>query len=175
MNKGYIVNTATMGGSQGEVAHIDLTNGTEIVRVLLTTGIESDESGIYHIISLTAGKADASIMPNSSGDWQTIWNNRLDVIDSETWYVLYQARGGTVYGTKEEARAIEEKQYIRYRNKHTDNDNTDITSDATIKIVTPLIRRKTNVQRVNKRKVRILKQNDGGFKIIYAGFAITRQ
>lgn len=37
MAQGYYINAGTMGGSQGEVAHIDLTNGTEIIRVLLTT------------------------------------------------------------------------------------------------------------------------------------------
>lgn len=33
MAQGYYINAGTMGGSQGEVAHIDLTNGTEIIRV----------------------------------------------------------------------------------------------------------------------------------------------
>lgn len=32
MAQGYYINAGTMGGSQGEVAHIDLTNGTEIIR-----------------------------------------------------------------------------------------------------------------------------------------------
>ena len=31
MAQGYYINAGTMGGSQGEVAHIDLTNGTEII------------------------------------------------------------------------------------------------------------------------------------------------
>lgn len=29
MAQGYYINAGTMGGSQGEVAHIDLTNGTD--------------------------------------------------------------------------------------------------------------------------------------------------
>ena len=37
MAQGYYINAGTMGGSQGEVAHIDLTNGAEIIRVLLTS------------------------------------------------------------------------------------------------------------------------------------------
>ena len=32
MAQGYYINAGTMGGSQGEVAHIDLTNGTENIR-----------------------------------------------------------------------------------------------------------------------------------------------
>lgn len=31
--KGYTINTATMSGSQGEVAHVDLTDGKQVVRV----------------------------------------------------------------------------------------------------------------------------------------------
>lgn len=37
MAQGYYINAGTMGGSQGEIAAIDLTNGTEIIRVLLNT------------------------------------------------------------------------------------------------------------------------------------------
>ena len=35
--RGYHFNTASMSGSQGETAKVDLTNGTEIIRVLLRT------------------------------------------------------------------------------------------------------------------------------------------
>lgn len=35
LERGYHFNTATMRGSQGEIAHIDLTDGAEVVRVLL--------------------------------------------------------------------------------------------------------------------------------------------
>ena len=32
---GYTINSATMSGSQGEVAKIDLTNGNEIIRIMI--------------------------------------------------------------------------------------------------------------------------------------------
>jgi len=35
--QGYQINPETMGGSQGEMAHIDLTNGSEVLRVLIET------------------------------------------------------------------------------------------------------------------------------------------
>uniref|UniRef100_UPI003FEF6566 hypothetical protein n=1 Tax=Gemmiger formicilis TaxID=745368 RepID=UPI003FEF6566 len=40
--KGYTINTATMSGSQGEVAHVDLTDGKQVVRVLLDSFTEYD-------------------------------------------------------------------------------------------------------------------------------------
>ena len=33
--QGYQIHPETMSGSQGEIAHIDLTNGSEILRVLM--------------------------------------------------------------------------------------------------------------------------------------------
>lgn len=36
ISKGYILNTATMTGSQGEIASVDLTNGEEIFRVVIS-------------------------------------------------------------------------------------------------------------------------------------------
>lgn len=40
--QGYIINTASMSGSQGEIAHIDLTDGKQIVRVLLDSFTEDE-------------------------------------------------------------------------------------------------------------------------------------
>ena len=40
--KGYTINAATMSGSQGEVAHVDLTDGKQVVRVLLDSFTEYD-------------------------------------------------------------------------------------------------------------------------------------
>ena len=42
--QGYQINPETMGGSQGEMAHIDLTNGSEILRVLIETRGSYSES-----------------------------------------------------------------------------------------------------------------------------------
>lgn len=43
--KGYTINTATMSGSQGEVAHVDLTDGKQVVRVLLDSLVSSLRNG----------------------------------------------------------------------------------------------------------------------------------
>ncbi len=42
--KGYTINTATMSGSLGEVAHVDLTDGKQVVRVLLDSFTEYNSS-----------------------------------------------------------------------------------------------------------------------------------
>lgn len=85
MAQGYYINAGTMGGSQGEVAHIDLTNGTEIIRVLLTTfnnylGTEG--------VELIVGRVKDDIKPNQEDRWSTVWNERLEVISSKKFYRL---------------------------------------------------------------------------------------
>lgn len=47
IQSGYDINTSTMSDSQGEIAKIDLTNGTEIVRILI------DDSTDYHLKSIS--------------------------------------------------------------------------------------------------------------------------
>ena len=106
MAQGYYINAGTMGGSQGEVAHIDLTNGTEIIRVLLTTfnnylGTEG--------VELIVGRVKDDIKPNQEDRWSTVWNERLEVISSKKFYRLNNRAQDGFYGTEEEANAAEEK------------------------------------------------------------------
>ena len=73
--KGYVLHPETMGGSQGEMARIDLTNGSEILRVLINrVGGCSDSYGeIYAII---IGRCTEKY----SGYQHTIWNDRLEIL-----------------------------------------------------------------------------------------------
>lgn len=97
MAQGYYINAGTMGGSQGEVAHIDLTNGTEIIRVLLTTfnnylGTEG--------VELIVGRVKDDIKPNQEDRWSTVWNERLEVISSKKFYRLNNRAQDGFYGTE---------------------------------------------------------------------------
>lgn len=83
MSKGYSINTGTMDGSQGEVAHIDLTNGEEIIRVLLTYNFIPWPEKEYTII---VGRVLSVTTPNlRTHDAETIWNNELEIISSVTY------------------------------------------------------------------------------------------
>lgn len=98
MAQGYYINAGTMGGSQGEVAHIDLTNGTEIIRVLLTTfnnylGTEG--------VELIVGRVKDDIKPNQEDRRSTVWNERLEVISSKKFYRLNNRAQDGFYGTEE--------------------------------------------------------------------------
>ena len=79
MAKGYTVNTTTMGGSQGEIAHLDLTDGREIIRILVDSFHEWTDTSLDGV-EIRVGRAAAEIKPNYSECHQTIWNNRLEVL-----------------------------------------------------------------------------------------------
>lgn len=85
MTNGYYFNTTTMNGSQGEIAHTDLTDGETIIRIVMDNfrDWESQTEGIEIIV----GKCtDESVKPNCKNGHNTIWNNRLEVIRSEKFY-----------------------------------------------------------------------------------------
>ena len=79
LNQGWHIHTSTMPGHQGEIAHVDLTDGSEIRRVLLcrerTWGNSyTDFYGAKIII--TVGKNTDRIR---SGWDSTLWNNHIEV------------------------------------------------------------------------------------------------
>lgn len=84
--QGYIINTASMSGSQGEIAHIDLTDGKQIVRVLLDSFTEWEDYNQLEGLKLVVGIAADNVKPNDNQRGDVIWNNRLDVISCEKFY-----------------------------------------------------------------------------------------
>ena len=67
LNQGYTIFPDTMNGSQGEIAHIDLTNGSEIIRVLLERGLcWSHISDGFHgdVITLTFSPCRLGVLFN---------------------------------------------------------------------------------------------------------------
>lgn len=79
LNQGWHIHTSTMPGHQGEVAHIDLTDGSEIRRALLCREMTWCRSGadFYgHKIIITVGKNTDRIWPGWNS---TLWNNRVEV------------------------------------------------------------------------------------------------
>ena len=79
LNQGWHIHTSTMPGHQGEVAHIDLTDGSEIRRALLCremTWGRSDADFYGHKIIILVGKNTDPIWPG----WDsTLWNNHIEV------------------------------------------------------------------------------------------------
>ena len=65
--QGYQIHPETMSGSQGEIAHIDLTNGSEILRVLIESRCSYSEA-YGDILTIRVGRCTDEI----SASWHTI-------------------------------------------------------------------------------------------------------
>jgi hypothetical protein len=89
LNQGWHINTTTMPGHQGEVAHIDLTDGSEIRRALLYREmVWGHEPGDFHgdRVVVMVGRNTDRLWPS----WDsTVWNNHLEVI-SEIEFAMVQ-------------------------------------------------------------------------------------
>lgn len=66
MAQGYYINAASMSGSQGEIAHIDLTDGKQIVRVLLDSFTEWEDYNQLEGLKLVVGIAADNVKPNDN-------------------------------------------------------------------------------------------------------------
>ena len=116
LNQGYTIFPDTMSGSQGEIAHIDLTDGSQILRVLLERGLfwSHIEDGFYgDVVTLTIGRASADTWVGDRWDG-TIWNNRLEKIFEIRWAEI-SSRGEGWYTELDDAARIGHIRMERYR------------------------------------------------------------
>lgn len=77
--QGYQINPATMDGSQGEIAHVDLRKGEELIRVLLERRSGWDDDAPDYL-SLTVGRCAEPFRNDSFNAHETIWNNDLEIL-----------------------------------------------------------------------------------------------
>lgn len=161
MLKGYTINTASMGGSQGEVAKVDLTNGKEIIRVYMASFTDwSENVEGYEII---VGKSTDDVKPNTY-DWGTIWMGHLEVIESIRFYKIGRNRSD-FYGTFEEAKAATDLRCERYRARYTAGNTVDIT-DKAMEIANKIIRREFGVKHISEADIKATRR-DGRYTISY--------
>lgn len=156
IQSGYDINTSTMSGSQGEIAKIDLTNGTEIVRILI------DDSTDYHELAsdyteIIVGRVTDNITPDDKNSSATVWNQHLDIIFEERFYQISSRSWGrnVYYGTKEEAAKAETLRRERRRAADTYKKTEDIT-DKAFSIAKRVITRKLGYSRIINSRVSVV-------------------
>lgn len=87
INDGYVVNTNTMGGTQGEQAMVDLTNGEYIIRLYIDIKSESLINHL-HIIA----ERVKMIKKYKRGWDNTIWNGQNEVIYDKSFIEIDYGR-----------------------------------------------------------------------------------
>ena len=168
--QGYYFNTSTMPGSQGELGKVDLTNGVEIICVVLDRFSEGwDKKGVELFVGRVAEKE--GIRPDVAYCVNTIWNGRLEQVSSQRFYeVSGYGDPDKFYGTEADAEAVSKKRLYRY-SLRPNRDRKDLTSAETIKIVVPFICRKLAVKNVDKKRIAVFRTPDHSYIIEYRGKA----
>ncbi|MGN1367800.1 MAG: hypothetical protein ACI4WX_02955, partial [Aristaeellaceae bacterium] len=90
--KGYAFNTASMSGSQGEIAKVDLRKGNDVVRVYLYTDTSYEPWG--DLMILEVGRCTDEQVINATGynSRATVWNNRLEIMDKRVFWKMSNRR-----------------------------------------------------------------------------------
>lgn len=158
--KGYTINTRTMSGSQGDYAHIDLTNGSEVIRIMVDTFHDWTNISLDGL-EIIVGRADSEVKPNSENDYHTLWNNKLDIISWERFYEIgADRRHGKFYGTPEEATKVNEVRFRRWNAKHSTEKNWTPT-EPMIEAAKRIVRSRLGLKRISQGDVRICKGKNG--------------
>lgn len=158
LKAGYTINTATMGGSQSEVAHIDLSNGDSVTRILLQHFFCKDDfynDGYEIVVGSTRNAVRVDQPPENCAG--TIWNTRLDVIYREEFYEIGKRRGYAVwFGTRDDAVAARNTRTNRSVQRYYANPSHDnaMTGNA-IRIAEKYIRRVTGIKHPNRAKLSV--------------------
>lgn len=165
IGEGYSINAASMGGSQGEISKVDLTDGKRILRVLVQAF--NDWSKKLEGVEIIVGFSTDNVFPNSSNTFaQTIWNDRIEVIKTERFYELGVNRyNERFYGTEQEAYTAAKLRLKRYREKAYVNAPKNL-SEKSMEIAKRVIRKKLGVSRIYEADVRITKRN-GAYVVGY--------
>lgn len=165
--KGYVINTATMDGSQGEIAKVDLTNGKEIIRINLEKvhGYEEEVEELdgkgfwYDGFKLTVGRATDDLKPNVADAYQTLWNNRIEVLFEEVYYIA--GRNSNYLVSREEAIEAQKKMVERCTRRAVENQNvTEDITEVAAPIVLSFVRRQPKCSRVKLDVIKVARNRD---------------
>lgn len=164
--KGYIINSTTMTGSQGEVAKVDLTDGKEIIRIMISECWYNDwEYKGYEIFVGKANKGKHYI--NAYGSFNTIWNNELTEISSEKYYQADYYRNKDWFVTEKEIKENSEKVIKRFVNHYN---YPQPLSDKAKDIILKYVRRQPKCSRARKESIRAFKDENNKYYIYYRNY-----
>ncbi len=162
LSKGYTINAGTMSGSQtGEIAHIDLTDGRSVYRIVMEKfNDNSDEFSHADGIQIVAGRVTDSVNPNlDKGCGATVWNNHIEAVEIHQFYQItsWMNSDEPFYGTKEEAVAAAKKRRERYHSRNHWSGAAMIDDPKAIEIAKRFIARKTGKSRIRRDGIKIAK------------------
>lgn len=147
MAEGYILNPATMTGSQGEVAKVDLRKGDDLLRVCMETKRDWDGGCmLLDYIAIYVGRCtDPSCLDHGFGglSGRTVWNHELQVIDEVKFAII----GENYFTTVEEGMKIAEKRRERILAREAYGTTAqELTADDAKRIALKFIKRQPRMR-----------------------------
>ena len=171
--QGYQINPATMSGSQGEYAHVDLRKGTDIIRVLLDDGSDYEEG--VDFMRLAVGRCTDQIrMGTFDRLGNTIWNNKLEIF----FEIKFAKIAENYFTDMETGVQMRRKRYLRWKqkNRRDRRDLPDSFKSAALRYVQKQPRMKTcklseieRVTRVNRTQWNETLPDLRGYEIVARG------
>lgn len=150
--QGYQINPGSMNGSEGEIAHVDLRKGSEIIRVLLEHQ-RNWEKVFIDVYCIRVGRNTEPVHDY----WRcVIWNHRLETISE----IKLAKISDTFFTTPEEGTAMAEKRMARWKAKGTIHREF---GDAYKSVALRWLRRQPRMGRCKPEDIESLtKREDGG-------------
>lgn len=164
MMEGWKINTTTMGGSQGEIARIDMTDGKTVRRYLIRWFTEAnDEAWSVEGVEILVGDCtDNQVKPHSSMESVTVWNNRLTEVYRRRFYEVARMHGAErIYGTKEQAEAANRKVRDRHIAMVTKTRKEFAMTPKITKVAKNVIRKKTDVKKIYEDELKAGRDSSG--------------
>lgn len=168
MEKGYRVYYSTMGGHQGEVAKIDLTNDKEVIRILLDNRTEIFNHMILEYLTIIVGRNIDKLWGDSFSD--IIWNEHLELISEIRFYKIGR-NNNHFFETKQKAIDAINKNWERYDYKNYSSTKEIIFSDKSKEIVLPFMKRQRKCKSITVKQIEEVKKviyyNKNNIKVHY--------
>ena len=166
ISKGYCINSATMSGSQGEIAKVDVTNGKEIIRIYLVSTYLGFKAPSSSCLKLVVGRCTDKVMPNwSNSHHSIIWCDNLEVISEDIFYCVNEYRLGW-YSTKEEAETAKAVRFARRNAQFCFRDNT--FPESAKRIVLPFLRKQPRCKTMKLSDITSVSKEYRDDKVRYA-------
>lgn len=175
--KGYTINSDTMSGCQSDsFANVDLTDGKELIRVVLETESYWDdystcvENGMewftYDTIKVVVGRCTDKVRINKRKQ-DIVWNHHLEIISCDTFYKI----GGyysDFYGTKEDSQNQQRKSHERYKNVKYEPRKEKVFPASANAIVLPFMKRQKGCKTIKLSDIeKVIKEEYEGKKTYY--------
>ena len=153
IKNGYRFYYSSMGGSQGEIAKVDLTNGKEVIRILLS---HEHEDFWFDYIALIVGRNTDRLYGQFH---DIIWNNNLEIISEVKFYEIGNNRNYNCFGTKQEAIDAHKKHMERLHSRKFDDDITTFNfPDKAKEIVLPFVKRQYKCKSITLKQIEEVKK-----------------